>query len=288
MKRDDGLPQQLCQSCFDKIISFQNFRIQAEKSNYILHQILQSQQIYQIHNSHTQLESNPVNTEQSNLDEFVNSISSNIHIDVESIVKNESLRNFVGNSTVGGEESQSSLINIEEIQSDVEDNFINIENTEISTLDNVSDDHGRDDENDNDVDDELSDIVKNEINDIAKKLESQNDNEILTIPCTLQSNSLEVESIQESSNSEIRENDLFKNPNEPKECSICKKILANSTDLTKHRKENHGNKKFQCMECGNGFTTTRGLRIHLRSHTGEKPEICSICGKKFSDPRTRM
>uniref|UniRef100_A0A3P9CJ77 C2H2-type domain-containing protein n=1 Tax=Maylandia zebra TaxID=106582 RepID=A0A3P9CJ77_9CICH len=66
------------------------------------------------------------------------------------------------------------------------------------------------------------------------------------------------------------------------QCTVCRKLLANSGSLRNHMKLHTGEKPHICQHCGKCFSQKGNLECHLRIHNGEKPFSCSECSQTFS------
>ncbi|XP_044270017.1 zinc finger protein 271-like [Tribolium madens] len=75
----------------------------------------------------------------------------------------------------------------------------------------------------------------------------------------------------------------------PHVCKICSKSFSESYALVKHLRRHSGiprEKRHICEECGQGFSEPYYLKVHVRKHTGERPLACPDCDKTFADPRS--
>uniref|UniRef100_A0A1B0EZ55 Uncharacterized protein n=1 Tax=Phlebotomus papatasi TaxID=29031 RepID=A0A1B0EZ55_PHLPP len=68
-------------------------------------------------------------------------------------------------------------------------------------------------------------------------------------------------------------------------CEFCPYETSSRVSMYRHLKEIHqGIKKFQCHYCDRCFGNSWNLKHHVMIHTGEKPHACEICGKRFIQP----
>ncbi|XP_025829910.1 zinc finger protein OZF-like [Agrilus planipennis] len=68
----------------------------------------------------------------------------------------------------------------------------------------------------------------------------------------------------------------------PHTCQLCNKSFSRADQLNSHINVHSGIKPHICNLCGKGFTQVSNLRDHMRTHNGEKPFLCSVCGKGFN------
>ncbi|GAB0094587.1 hypothetical protein DMENIID0001_099070 [Sergentomyia squamirostris] len=66
----------------------------------------------------------------------------------------------------------------------------------------------------------------------------------------------------------------------------CQRVFTSLTELTKHRKKDHGaavalEKRFLCEVCGSQWTSQSALTTHQVTHMSEKPHACSHCEMSF-------
>ncbi|XP_058834435.1 zinc finger protein 780A-like [Topomyia yanbarensis] len=88
------------------------------------------------------------------------------------------------------------------------------------------------------------------------------------------------ESLVESDDQE--ENNIETETKEiPQDCSVCGKTYRNARLLQRHIQYHNANKS-DCPICSKSFTHTSNLKRHLKSHKSPKEGfICSICSRKF-------
>ncbi|XP_077314886.1 uncharacterized protein LOC143935120 [Lithobates pipiens] len=71
-------------------------------------------------------------------------------------------------------------------------------------------------------------------------------------------------------------------------CEECSQVFSTRSALTKHKAENHANKRYACTICGLEYDYISQYIIHQRAHTGEKPFECDKCGKRFGHKCTLL
>ncbi|XP_020811293.1 zinc finger protein 813 [Drosophila serrata] len=66
-------------------------------------------------------------------------------------------------------------------------------------------------------------------------------------------------------------------------CEICSKTHPNTSQLKSHMRKHLNEKSYECEVCGRRFNAACNLTSHMRTHTGEKPFICAYCERRFAD-----
>lgn len=69
-------------------------------------------------------------------------------------------------------------------------------------------------------------------------------------------------------------------------CSECGKTFYTRSSFWEHVTRHSGNRRFACEHCPTKFFTRRSWMQHQSKHTGERPYTCNICDKKFSSKNT--
>lgn len=68
----------------------------------------------------------------------------------------------------------------------------------------------------------------------------------------------------------------------PHTCKVCNKGYTRAEQLSHHMNIHTGIKPHVCNVCSKGFNQISNLKDHMRTHNGEKPFLCSTCGKGFN------
>ncbi|EDV43219.1 uncharacterized protein Dana_GF16633 [Drosophila ananassae] len=69
-------------------------------------------------------------------------------------------------------------------------------------------------------------------------------------------------------------------------CHICSNSYPMASQLNSHLRSHRSEKCFQCEMCGKRFNAACNLTTHIRTHTGEKPYECDFCKRRFADRST--
>ncbi|XP_063632196.1 zinc finger protein 771-like [Cydia splendana] len=64
-------------------------------------------------------------------------------------------------------------------------------------------------------------------------------------------------------------------------CEHCGRCFGNKLRLSEHLRAKHGYEKLQCHHCEFKSASRAALENHERRHRGEKPFVCETCGAKF-------
>lgn len=65
------------------------------------------------------------------------------------------------------------------------------------------------------------------------------------------------------------------------ECRHCGKKFVSKGELQGHERVHTKSKPYACNTCGASFTMSYSLKKHQRTHSGERPYACEFCDKKF-------
>ncbi|XP_047528383.1 zinc finger protein 33A-like isoform X2 [Vanessa atalanta] len=69
-------------------------------------------------------------------------------------------------------------------------------------------------------------------------------------------------------------------------CKICDKSFATRQISVEHQRIHSGERPFSCTYCTKTFISKKRLTEHLRTHTGEKPHKCFVCDHSFTQRGT--
>ncbi|KAG5886097.1 hypothetical protein JTB14_031698 [Gonioctena quinquepunctata] len=64
-------------------------------------------------------------------------------------------------------------------------------------------------------------------------------------------------------------------------CKICGKLYPNPSTLRVHVRSHTGERPFRCPTCHKGFVRWAGVVGHMKTHEDEKPFACETCGRAF-------
>ncbi|XP_043654983.1 zinc finger protein with KRAB and SCAN domains 7 isoform X2 [Drosophila teissieri] len=69
-------------------------------------------------------------------------------------------------------------------------------------------------------------------------------------------------------------------------CKICSNTYPYVSQLNAHMQMHRKEKGHECEVCQKTFRAACNLKTHMRTHTGEKPYKCSFCSRHFADSST--
>ncbi|XP_052782300.1 zinc finger protein 184-like [Mya arenaria] len=69
-----------------------------------------------------------------------------------------------------------------------------------------------------------------------------------------------------------------------KTCEQCGKMFGSGFALSRHRRQQHSEKKLHCSVCEKPFACSSNLRQHMWTHTGQRPR-CELCAIDFRSHR---
>ncbi|RVE49398.1 hypothetical protein evm_005910 [Chilo suppressalis] len=81
--------------------------------------------------------------------------------------------------------------------------------------------------------------------------------------------------------SHLKRHELTHEVNRPFKCSVCPKSFTTESLLSEHTNKHNSIKPHECPLCTKSFSNISSLTTHLKIHTKEKIYLCSTCGKKF-------
>ncbi|XP_055389399.1 zinc finger protein 271-like [Condylostylus longicornis] len=81
---------------------------------------------------------------------------------------------------------------------------------------------------------------------------------------------------------ECAEHERHHDENAPHTCTYCAFRCPDRQTLINHVKDNHNDKPYICVVCSKGFGRRSDLKKHAIVHTGIRPFSCSVCSKSFS------
>ncbi|CAG9788132.1 unnamed protein product [Diatraea saccharalis] len=81
--------------------------------------------------------------------------------------------------------------------------------------------------------------------------------------------------------SHLKRHELTHEINRPFKCDTCPKSFHTESLLNDHMNRHHGVRPHECPLCSKSFCNISSLTTHLKVHTKEKIYLCPTCGKKF-------
>ncbi|CAH2262980.1 jg18687 [Pararge aegeria aegeria] len=69
-------------------------------------------------------------------------------------------------------------------------------------------------------------------------------------------------------------------------CDVCNKSYTSKSALMEHQRSHSGERPFVCKYCSKSFISKKRLTEHHRTHTGEKPHKCPVCQHGFAQRGT--
>ncbi|KAK9882643.1 hypothetical protein WA026_022512 [Henosepilachna vigintioctopunctata] len=83
------------------------------------------------------------------------------------------------------------------------------------------------------------------------------------------------------SNTRLNDHMRIHNNDKPFKCSECGMTFTSNSNLKRHKKKHTGEKSYFCEVCSRGFIQKHTLTVHMRLHNGETPYVCELCGKGY-------
>ncbi|KAK9720363.1 Zinc-finger associated domain (zf-AD) [Popillia japonica] len=84
-------------------------------------------------------------------------------------------------------------------------------------------------------------------------------------------------------NTSLQNHKIVHTDDKPFACKKCDKTFRNMNNLKAHELRHDNNKRFVCEICGKGFVDQRGFISHTATHKAEADIACPQCGKMFRD-----
>ncbi|XP_075235784.1 uncharacterized protein LOC142332951 [Lycorma delicatula] len=297
VQKNDGLPSNICGSCYEQIDKTFYFKEQCKRSDFTLRKYFK--------NVEPQNEEEFTTIKDTVVKDF-NDLKENSVADTNTNCKRDTiLSNNLWINTDAEGCSDNSIDPFCETENDIINDLFqdSLQSTTIK-LDNVntyresdnvtykelrnSNSNNSDDDDDDDDDDDKNKkhtskkkILNNKNNNNSdkkrtrKRLTTKKKSSLSLYICDLCSKIC-------NSHSSLYYHKLKHSDYKPHKCSYCTKTFHQKCTLIKHERVHTGVRPYTCEKCGKSFNQDSNLKFHMTSHGGEKIFCCHICGKGFT------
>ncbi|XP_044735334.1 zinc finger protein 729-like [Chrysoperla carnea] len=242
---DDGLPHQICSTCFTKTVDSFSYRQQCEHSDQFLRQLLIKNEGKFTSTDHDEFKSEIIDENTINVKLETNDIKND-----DTDLNNQGLVDLEDTSLSSADDDKDD----DEILTHTNDFLLNTSNKVVDSL-NRDRDTAR-----------------------AKALNMWGLDK-----CDPDTSTCKIcNKVLVNTNSLVRHMEIH---NENRKfnvvCKICNKGFYETGHLTKHMLRHKGEARYKCEKCPKMFYELSALGIHLKRRHKVKPSVCGECGKSF-------